>query len=359
MDENAGIIHQDHRNEMLPFLMRILYGKFHSHESTHTSSKDTKSNKRGIIMQFLSSCSESELYLFFDFLFGSITKFFEKEEANLDEPDKLNKLLLCIQLMLNDHSSESSIFKLDKVIPLKKMLGILDSLEIIIKKLARRMESFSHRLLQILCFTHKYSLTLHEIGNGTIKLNSNQSTNNNNNNKLISDHNMNLLRIIRQKVTLRFKQFFENFDHLNFAQNEYFFVFESFVWPLAAKLKIESLKSVNNLLKIFHLWSERSIYYPLFVLKLNDFVSITNEKLLAQNLQFREKNILDILFELIDSKNCSSDVINHVVESIYNLVTYADFKPDEPMEDADQSVQTKSLPFNFEQLTQSESSKKI
>ena len=61
--------------------MRILYGKFHSHESTHTSKKDTKSNKRGIIIQFLSSCNENELYYFFDLLFGCIYKVI-KDETN-------------------------------------------------------------------------------------------------------------------------------------------------------------------------------------------------------------------------------------------------------------------------------------
>lgn len=196
MDENAGIIHQDHRSDLLPILMRILYGKFHSHESTHTSSKDTKSNKRSVIIQFLSSCSESELGYFFDLLFGCITKMFEQQdESNLDN------FIANLQLKLNTYSGIDSIYTLNSIIPLKKLLGILDSLDIVIKKLARRMENFSHRLLQILSFVHKYALSLYEIGNGSI-----QFENKTKSKKLISDFHMNLLRIIRQKVTLRFKQ---------------------------------------------------------------------------------------------------------------------------------------------------------
>ena len=144
--------------------MRILYGKFHSHETTHTSSRDTRSNKRATIMQFLSSCSEFELNYFFNLIFDSLNALaginettclkngenqneidlvvvedqkndrFEINDNKYDTPIK-DDLLARLQLKLNDIKSENSIFKLDKVIPLKKLLGILQSLEIIIKKL--------------------------------------------------------------------------------------------------------------------------------------------------------------------------------------------------------------------------------
>lgn len=189
--------------------MRILYGKFHSHESTHTSKKDTKSNKRGIIIQFLSSCNENELYYFFDLLFGCIYKVIKDEtnqieSINLDDSEKINTFITNLQIKLSNYYGENTYYTLNNIIPLKKLLGVLDSLEIIIKKLARRMEHFSHRLLQILCFIHKYSLTLYEMGNSNII--DEKQTNNKSSGKLISDHHMNLLRIIRQKVTLRFKQ---------------------------------------------------------------------------------------------------------------------------------------------------------
>jgi hypothetical protein len=52
--------------------MRILYGKFHSRETTHTSSRDTVSNKRTTIIQFLSSCSENEINKFFELIFNCL-----------------------------------------------------------------------------------------------------------------------------------------------------------------------------------------------------------------------------------------------------------------------------------------------
>jgi hypothetical protein len=112
---------------------------------------------------------------------------------NSYESDKIGKIVANISVKLNDRSSEEGLFNLKKVIPLKKILGVLQSLEIIMKKLARQMETFAHRILQILCFIHKYSFGLNEI------IQSNRKVNH------VEDFHVNLLKIIRQQVTLRFK----------------------------------------------------------------------------------------------------------------------------------------------------------
>ena len=154
---------------------------------------------------------------------------------------------------------------------------------------------------------------------------------------------------------------------MSFTQQEYFFVFDSFLWPQAVKTPNESLKSPNNLLKIFLLWSERSIYYPLFVLKLGDFNRIDNN--LINNIlsiskssiqktsdhtleQLKTKNILDILFELMDSDKCSQLVIDYVLDIVHNLVTFADFKPEKTDQDVGLNVQP--LPFDNNYLLKKE-----
>ncbi len=158
--------------------MRLLYGKFYSNETTHTSSKDTKTNKRATIIQFLSNCSEYELNYFFNLLFDSLNVVLDdltgqEQQQNKQQPnaDKYalntsnisDKFLCQLLAVLNNTTGKDSIYDLKKVIPLKKLLGILHSLEIIINKLARQMESFSHRILQILCFIHRYAYTINEL----------------------------------------------------------------------------------------------------------------------------------------------------------------------------------------------------
>lgn len=329
LDESNGVIHSDHRQKLLPILMRLLYGKFHSHETTHTSSRDSKTNKRSTIIQFLSSCNQYELNYFFNLIFDCLNVVIcsgsesqDRFEFNDNDDDEATRdaSLAKIQKWFQDNSQNAT-----KIIPLKKILGILQSLDIIMKKLARQMENFSHRILKMICFIHKYALNLAASSEN------------------IDEYYLNLLKITRQQVTLRFKQFFDTFDHLNFSQHEYYFIFESFIWPQAQKLGTDSLKSISNLLKIFQLWSERAKYYPLFILKRDDFDLVKVEGSLDI---YREKNILDIVFSLVDSNKCSQLVIDYVLEMIYNLVSFADFKPEENTAQAD----TKPLPFSTDSI---------
>ncbi len=320
--------------------MRVLYGKFHSHETTHTSSRDTKTNKRSTIIQFLSSCNEFELNYFFNLIFDSLNSFLltlnetgrvlteERFEYNDNdyELSQRDAQLAKLQSKLND----ASVHDLKRVIPFKKILGILQSLDIIIKKLARQIEHFAHRILQFICFIHKYAKTLTDQLGET------------------SEYHSNLLKIIRQQVTLRFKQFFDTFDHLDFTQQEYFFIYESFIWPQTSRLSLDCVKNVNNLMKIFLLWSERPNYYPLFVLKLDDFKQIDNNSINYELLKpFKSQNILDLVFKLIDSPKCSQNVVDFVLDIVHNLVSFADFKSSEQIDD-DEELVCKPLPFQIE-----------
>lgn len=84
------------------------------------------------------------------------------------------------------------------------------------------------------------------------------------------------------------------------------------------------------MLKIFNSWSERPKYYPLFVVKFEQ--------------PAKNKVVLDVLFELIDSTKCCEKVINYVLDMIHNLVSFADFKEDDLIESS------KVLPFDMTQF---------
>jgi hypothetical protein len=145
---------------------------------------------------------------------------------------------------------------------------------------------------------------------------------------------------------------------LSFSQQEYFFAFDSFVWPQAIKIPSESLTSVSNILKIFSSWSERPIYYPLFVVNAKSFNTVNQSKLRALTSNdksvieyFSQKNILDVLFQLLDAPKCSQQVINFLLDMIHNFVTFADFNErsdKDEMEEQDAYMNTKQLPFNLD-----------
>lgn len=64
----------------------------------------------------------------------------------------------------------------------------------------------------------------------------------------------------------------------------------------------------------------------------------------------KSRNFLDILFELVDSNNCSRIVIDYVIEIVHNLVTFADYKPEQLNDD--ETIITKALPFEFNNINE-------
>lgn len=115
-------------------------------------------------------------------------------------------------------------------------------------------------------------------------------------------------------------------------------------------------------MKIFQLWSERSFYYPLFAVKLDDFnlvpASLMSQMSSSSTFEiFKSKNLLDMLFELVDSPKCAQGVVDFVLELVHNLVIYADHKPgEEEQEDAGaatailNSQKVTALPFDLTKL---------
>lgn len=112
-------------------------------------------------------------------------------------------------------------------------------------------------------------------------------------------------------------------------------------------------------MKIFQLWSERSFYYPLFAVKLDDFnlvpASLMSQMSSSSTFEiFKSKNLLDMLFELVDSPKCAQGVVDFVLELVHNLVIYADHKPGEvEQEDAAailNSQKVTALPFDLTKL---------
>lgn len=306
LDEQHGVLAQEHRSDFLKILMRILYGKFHSNETTHTSSKDTMSNKRSTIIQFISSCTENEIKDFLNLIFGVLIK--EKSE-----------------------NKNSDLVDLKNVVPLKKMSGILQTMDIILNKLGKQIYTYSHDLFDMLCFVSKYVSQLFNTENDRIE-----------------DGKMNTIKLIHRLVSVRFKQFFDIYDDLDYTQEELFNVFDNYIWLNIEKIRNECLVAPSNLLKLFHLWSERSRFYPLFICKSSNFVKSTSKPI--------TKCILDYVFELIDSKKCSQQIIDFIMSMIHNFVTYCDFKTDG--NDVDMNIS--SLPIDvkidtaFDQVLTSE-----
>uniref|UniRef100_A0A914DM99 U3 small nucleolar RNA-associated protein 20 N-terminal domain-containing protein n=2 Tax=Acrobeloides nanus TaxID=290746 RepID=A0A914DM99_9BILA len=71
IDEQNSVVEEEHRLELMPFLMRLLYGKLQAHVATRGQTK------RAAIFRYLASCRPSELDVFFNVLFRSLSGIFD------------------------------------------------------------------------------------------------------------------------------------------------------------------------------------------------------------------------------------------------------------------------------------------
>jgi hypothetical protein len=118
-------------------------------------------------------------------------------------------------------------------------------------------------------------------------------------------------------------------------------------------MQSECLTSVNNLIKLFNIWSERSRFYPLFAVKPAHFPPALMET--SDFNAIEAQSILGYLFELIDAPKCSQAVIDYVFGIIHNLVTYSNF---EETEEDDRKIDRLPVQCDVDELEKNNTSLK-
>ncbi|KAL3089772.1 hypothetical protein niasHT_020214 [Heterodera trifolii] len=108
LDEHS--LTDQHRAELIPVLLRLLYGSLHTHVASRGKAK------RIAIFRFLANCNSDELSIFLRLLFGPIFTFFE-----IDENDALSSL----GKALHSLDSKTDIVQSVSLNKLKSSLGFL------------------------------------------------------------------------------------------------------------------------------------------------------------------------------------------------------------------------------------------
>ncbi|WAR09427.1 UTP20-like protein [Mya arenaria] len=211
ISQENSVVSPEHRPDLLPVLMRILYGKMHVKTGKGTSGKQHSHVRQSIILGFLNGCQHEELEVFIDLMVRHI-------QANTD---------------------------LTSVLPVKKMQGALGSIEMIFKKLGHLMDVFLPSVIQMI------------VGMATMcgVLLGNRDN--------IVPHVINPLKSIRQNALYRLMQLFKNYDKYPWRPVEVDAVFESAVWPQLANLSFEGVYHPTPLLKLLHCWTNNPRYFPL------------------------------------------------------------------------------------------------
>nr|XP_027223917.1 small subunit processome component 20 homolog [Penaeus vannamei] len=274
LDGSEQSILEEHREDMMPYLMRILFGKMHSKAGTGTSGKGKILIRKGVILRYLAGARESELRIFLDLAFDVLLSHIEGDALSMVERTK-------------------QTLDITKVVPLGRLRGALTTLDNIISKMGNLLMEILPILLKVILFIANLATTLLV-----------QRTE-------IGDRSVSLLKHLRQDSHRRLIAFFKKFENYSWSENEINAVFEAVVWPNLKRLPDEGISSPSTLLILFKCWGENPRYFPLLTKCHKEDHTLTP---------------LPYVIKLLNHEKCKPSVANVILDMVGNLINLQDFE---------------------------------
>ncbi|KAM5170183.1 small subunit processome component 20 homolog [Mantella aurantiaca] len=275
-EENA-IVKSMHRTDLMPLLMRILYGRMRSKTGSKTQGRSAAGTRMSIVLRFLAGSLPEEIRMFLDLLY---------------EPVKHMKDGGCLAAVLQSMEQ----MDLSKVLPLGRQHALLNSLEVVLKNLGHLISPYLPEMLQILlCMTATVSQILEQKEKIQLKV-------------------INPLKNLRRLGMRRVVDFFTDFETYPYSAEEIDALFVAVIWPQIDRLALESQHSPSLVLKLIHTWSENARYFPL---------------LGKQKPGQPEYDVLSNTFALLAKKGLSEPTASIVIDVAANLLNIPDYEESE------------------------------
>uniref|UniRef100_A0A8C5PLM5 UTP20 small subunit processome component n=1 Tax=Leptobrachium leishanense TaxID=445787 RepID=A0A8C5PLM5_9ANUR len=279
ISEENSIVKATHRPDLMPVLMRILYGRMRSKTGSKTQGKSAAGTRQSIVLRFLAGSQPEELRMFLDLLF---------------EPVKYLKEGKCLSSVLQSIGG----LDLSRTLPLGRQHGLFNSLEVVLKNLGNLISPYLPEILQIiLCITATVSHALQQREKIQLKF-------------------INPLKNLRRLGLKRVVEFFTDFETYPFSPEEIDAVFHAAIWPQINRLAAESQYSPSLVLKLIHVWSKNPRYFPL---------------LAKQKPEHPSYDILLNVFALLATKNVTEATSGIVIDIADNLLNEADAEATESL----------------------------
>ncbi|XP_078042078.1 small subunit processome component 20 homolog [Augochlora pura] len=280
IDEENSTIQNEHRKDIIPILMRLLYAKMASKTGARTGGKGGGLLRRKLILRFLAGTQESEMIIFVKMAFRPFNKYMPlevDEKVNLEE---LTKNII-------------SSVDLNNVIPPKRLQSAINLLGILIEQFGSKMgqKLLPYLLGLVICILAEVTGILQR------------------SNKVHVGY-LPSIKNVRRSCILILVRFFSHYEHYEWSKHELDALFNVAVFPWLEKLPIEGIHSPTPLLKLFITWSQNSRYYPLFIKYQDDNKSISP---------------LPYVMRLLLAPKTHPSVINGILEMIEKMVTLQDY----------------------------------
>ncbi|XP_063164718.1 small subunit processome component 20 homolog [Candoia aspera] len=275
ISEENSIVKPQHRPELIPVLMRILYGRMRNKTGSKTQGKSAAGTRMAIVLRFLAGSLPEEIRVFLDLLFEPV--------RHLNSGHCHAAVLQAIQDL-----------DLSRVLPLGRQHSLFNGLEVVLKNIGHLISQNLPEILQILlCMTATVSHILQQREKIQLRF-------------------INQLKNLRRLGLKLIADFFSDFEMYSFSVEEIDAVFCAVVWPQITRLASESQYSPTPLFNIIHIWSKNPRYFPL---------------LAKQKPGHPEYDILSNVFAVLSAKSLGEGTAGIVMDVVDSLLNTPDFEP--------------------------------
>ncbi|XP_016370276.1 small subunit processome component 20 homolog [Sinocyclocheilus rhinocerous] len=277
ISEEGAVVLPSHRPQLIPTLMRILYGRMCPRVGNRFQGKANTASRSSIVLRFLAGCQPEEMGMFIDLLLEPVCHHAE------------GACLAAVERAVAEAN-------LSAVLPVGRQHSLLNTIEMLIHKMGHLIHMYLPKVLQILlCMTASVSFILDH-------------------REQLKPGCINPLKNLRRLGILRIQDFFDGFESYNFTADELDAVFQAVVWPKVCLLSTESPYAPTPLLKVIRVWIQNPRYFPL---------------LAKQRPGHPECDVLHNVFALLSSKNVSAITTAVVMDIAESLLTTPDYEPKE------------------------------
>ncbi|XP_016914705.1 small subunit processome component 20 homolog [Apis cerana] len=284
IDNESNMILDEHRDEFIPILMRIIYAKMITKTRMKTGSKTGGILKRKMILRFLAGIQENEMIIFINMAFKPFKKYMLLELNKAD-----NQQINLRQLTQNIINT----IDLNNVTPPKRLQSATNLLAILIEQSGSKMgqKLLPYLLGLVICILAEVTGILQ-------------------NSDKVHIGYLRLIRNVRSTCISILARFFSHFENYEWNEYEIDALYNVAVFPWLEKLPMDGIHSPTPLLRLFMIWSQNSRYYPLFIKHREDNKSISP---------------LPYIMQLLLNAKTNASVTNAILEMIEKMVTLQDY----------------------------------
>lgn len=266
--EDSQAIQPEHREHVIPIVLRILYGKMTS--KLGADKKGGGQTRRSLVMRYLSGCNENELKMFIEMAFSYLKEYMKMKPKEI-YTDIFNSLNL---------KSVTSPGKLHSILNLFDVVreyfaGCMG--DDLLPQFFKIFYAVCGNLASVLAQVDKVHV-------GYVK-------------------SMKNLRVLAITILTKL---FDRFDKYAWSRDELFVIFQTLIFPLVPRLHFEGVHSPTALVKLFNIWCENPRYYTLLVTCSEDEKPVS---------------ALSSIFNLLLAPKTAPGVVNMILDMIEKLLT--------------------------------------